>query len=73
MLRKSPKVGKILYYVVNDFDGRGVFKVKVTQVTNGYIIAVGLEGGIKGVSLMFSFFENNIFDTSLEAERYLRG
>lgn len=73
MLRKSPKVGKILYYVVNDFDGRGIFKVKVTQVTNGYIIAVGLEGGIKGVSLMFSFLENNIFDTSLEAERYLRG
>jgi hypothetical protein len=47
MLKKVPKIGSVLYYVVKDFDGKGLYKVKVSAIRDGYYFTVGLDKELK--------------------------
>ena len=72
MLRGTPAKGSIIYYVVNDFDGCGIYQVRVLGLNYaGWIQAVGIDSGLNGVSLLFEPTESNIFGTYGEAKRYL--
>lgn len=72
MLKGLPTKGTVLYYVVNDFDGCGIHKVMVTEITyNNCIRVVGIEGTLEGVSLLFEPGESNIFSTYGEAKSFL--
>ena len=72
MLKRTPTKGSIIYYVVNDFDGCGVYQLRVLDINYaGCIHAVGLESGLNGVSLLFEPTESNIFGTYGEAKNYL--
>lgn len=72
MLRGTPTKGSIIYYVVNDFDGCGIFQVRVLGLNyEGWIQAVGIESSLNGVSLLLDPIESNIFSTYGEAKRYL--
>ena len=72
MLRTRVVVGSILYYVVNDFDGCGIHKVRVVDVAHGgYIKVIGDGGVLNGEELLIDPQDFNIFETYGAAKNFL--
>lgn len=71
MLVKNSKIGDVIYYVVDDFDGSGIFKVKVIDVAGNSLCCIGQESYMNGVSLILSKDDGNIFNSYSEAKKYL--
>ena len=70
MLKRVPKIGSVLYYVVKDFDGKGLYKVKVSAIRDGYYFTVGLDKELKDVHLVFEIDESNLFNDLTEAKKF---